>query len=140
MAIFKKGDIMEKVIKNMNFKPILENIVYKRLAEPAPSSTINMRVWDEMKVERLRQDAVKVYFKRNVKPQPDSLFSLEAEMSVEVIVNGQEFDDLADAVAYFKNSQVARVLASTVGTVVAELTLHSQIGPMMTAPVAQFPQ
>lgn len=140
MAIFKKGDIMEKVIKNMNFKPILENISYKRLAEPAPSSTINMRVWDEMKVERLRQDAVKVYFKRNVKPQPDSLFSLEAEMSVEVIVNGQEFDDLADAVAYFKNSQVARVLASTVGTVVAELTLHSQIGPMMTAPVAQFPQ
>ena len=140
MAIFKKGDIMEKEIKNMNFKPILENIVYKRLAEPAPSSTINMRVWDEMKVERLRQDAVKVYFKRNVKPQPDSLFSLEAEMSVEVIVNGQEFDDLADAVAYFKNSQVARVLASTVGTVVAELTLHSQIGPMMTAPVAQFPQ
>ena len=131
---------MEKVIKNMNFKPIIENIVYKRLAEPAPSSTINMRVWDEMKVERLRQDAVKVYFKRNVKPQPDSLFSLEAEMSVEVIVNGQEFDDLADAVAYFKNSQVARVLASTVGTVVAELTLHSQIGPMMTAPVAQFPQ
>lgn len=131
---------MEKVIKNMNFKPILENIVYKRLAEPAPSSTINMRVWDEMKVERLRQDAVKVYFKRNVKPQPASLFSLEAEMSVEVIVNGQEFDDLADAVAYFKNSQVARVLASTVGTVVAELTLHSQIGPMMTAPVAQFPQ
>lgn len=131
---------MEKVIKNMNFKPILENIVYKRLAEPAPSSTINMRVWDEMKVERLRQDAVKVYFKRNVKPQPDSLFSLEAEMSVEVIVNGQEFDDLADAVAYFKNSQVARVLASTVGTVVAELTLHSQIGSMMTAPVAQFPQ
>lgn len=131
---------MEKVIKNMNFKPILENISYKRLAEPAPSSTINMRVWDEMKVERLRQDAVKVYFKRNVKPQPDSLFSLEAEMSVEVIVNGQEFDDLADAVAYFKNSQVARVLASTVGTVVAELTLHSQIGPMMTAPVAQFPQ
>lgn len=131
---------MEKVIKNMNFKPILENIVYKRLAEPAPSSTINMRVWDEMKVERLRQDAVKVCFKRNVKPQPDSLFSLEAEMSVEVIVNGQEFDDLADAVAYFKNSQVARVLASTVGTVVAELTLHSQIGPMMTAPVAQFPQ
>ena len=131
---------MEKVIKNMNFKPILENIVYKRLAEPAPSSTINMRVWDEMKVERLRQDAVKVYFKRNVKPQPDSLFSLETEMSVEVIVNGQEFDDLADAVAYFKNSQVARVLASTVGTVVAELTLHSQIGPMMTAPVAQFPQ
>ena len=131
---------MEKVIKNMNFKPIVENIVYKRLAEPAPSSTISMRVWDEMKVERLRQDAVKVYFKRNVKPQPDSLFSLEAEMSVEVIVNGQEFDDLADAVAYFKNSQVARVLASTVGTVVAELTLHSQIGPMMTAPVAQFPQ
>ena len=131
---------MEKVIKNMNFKPILEKIDYKRLAEPTPSSTINMRVWDEMKIDRLRQDAVKVYFKRNVKPQPDSLFSLEVEMSVEVIVDGPEYDDLADAVAYFKNSQIARVLASTVGTVVAELTLHSQIGPMMTAPVAQFAQ
>ncbi len=131
---------MEKVIKNMNFKPIMEGINYQRLAEPTPSSTINMRVWDEMRVERLRHDAVKVYFKRNVKPEPASLFSFDVEMSVEVIVDGKEFDDLADAVAYFRNSQVARVLASTVGTVVAEITMHSQIGPMMTAPVAQFPQ
>lgn len=131
---------MEKVIKNMNFKPIMESINYQRLAEPTPSSTINMRVWDEMRVERLRHDAVKVYFKRNVKPEPASLFSFDVEMSVEVIVDGKEFDDLADAVAYFRNSQVARVLASTVGTVVAEITMHSQIGPMMTAPVAQFPQ
>ena len=131
---------MEKVIKNMNFKPIMAGINYQRLAEPTPSSTINMRVWDEMRVERLRHDAVKVYFKRNVKPEPASLFSFDVEMSVEVIVDGKEFDDLADAVAYFRNSQVARVLASTVGTVVAEITMHSQIGPMMTAPVAQFPQ
>lgn len=78
---------MEKVIKNMNFKPIMEVINYQRLAELTPSSTINMRVWDEMRVERLRHDAVKVYFKRNVKPEPASLFSFDVEMSVEVIVD-----------------------------------------------------
>ena len=37
---------MANIIRNMNFKPILEKINYERLGEPAPSSTVNMRVWD----------------------------------------------------------------------------------------------
>ncbi len=129
---------MEKVIKNMNFKPILEKIEYSRHSEPTANSTVNMKVWDEMKVERLRQDAVKVFFKRNVKPNPATLFAFEVEMSMEVLVDGKEFDDLADAVAYFANSQVSRVLATTIATLVANITTHSQIGPMITAPVVQF--
>ena len=131
---------MANVIRNMNFKPIIEKLDYQRLAEPQPSATINMRVWDEMKVERLRSDAVKVFLTRFVQPEPDCIFKIELTMSVEVIINTAEYEDLADDVEYFKNSAVARVLASNVSTVLSALTLHSQIGPMITAPVVQFPQ
>lgn len=131
---------MANVIRNMNFKPIIEKIDYTRLAEPQPSATINMRVWDEMKIERLRSDAVKVFLTRFVKPEPDCIFGIELTMSIEVIINTAEYEDLADDVEYFKNSAVARVLASNVSTVISALTIHSQIGPMITAPVVQFPQ
>ena len=131
---------MANVIRNMNFKPIIEKIDYKRLAEPQPSATINMRVWDEMKIERLRSDAVKVFLTRFVKPEPDCIFGIELTMSIEVIINTAEYEDLADDVEYFKNSAVARVLASNLSTVISALTIHSQIGPMITAPVVQFPQ
>ena len=131
---------MANVIRNMNFKPIIEKIDYKRLAEPQPSATINMRVWDEMKIERLRSDAVKVFLTRFVKPEPDCIFGIELTMSIEVIINTAEYEDLADDVEYFKNSAVARVLASNISTVISTLTIHSQIGPMITAPVVQFPQ
>ena len=131
---------MANVIRNMNFKPIIEKIDYTRLAEPQPSATINMRVWDEMKIERLRSDAVKVFLTRFVKSEPDCIFGIELTMSIEVIINTAEYEDLADDVEYFKNSAVARVLASNLSTVISTLTIHSQIGPMITAPVVQFPQ
>ena len=131
---------MANVIRNMNFKPTIEKIDYTRLAEPQPSATINMRVWDEMKIERLRSDAVKVFLTRFVKPEPDCIFGIELTMSIEVIINTAEYEDLADDVEYFKNSAVARVLASNLSTVISALTIHSQIGPMITAPVVQFPQ
>ena len=131
---------MANVIRNMNFKPIIEKIDYTRLAEPQPSATINMRVWDEMKIERLRSDAVKVFLTRFVKPEPDCIFGIELTMSIEVIINTAEYENLADDVEYFKNSAVARVLASNLSTVISALTIHSQIGPMITAPVVQFPQ
>lgn len=131
---------MANVIRNMNFKPIIEKIEYERLAEPQPSTTVNMRVWDEMKVERLRSDAVKVLLTRNVKPEPGCIFSIVTTMGVEVIINTSEYDKLEDPVEYFKTSPVARVLASNIASVLAGLTVHSQIGPMITAPVVQFPQ
>ncbi len=135
-----KGEIMEKVIRNMNFKPLLEEVEYEKLDPPTNNSTINMRVWDEIKVERLRSDAVKVLLKRNVKPEPKCILKLEVTMGLEVIVDANEYDKLDDAEEYFKNSQVLRVLASTVAVVISNITLHSPIGPMITAPVAQLPQ
>lgn len=131
---------MEKVIRNMNFKPLLEKVEYEKLDPPANNSTINMRVWDEVKVERLRSDAVKVVLQRNIKPEPKCILSLEVAIGVEVIINPDEFDKLDDAEDYFKNSQVTRVLASTAAVVVSNITLHSPIGAMITAPVAQLPQ
>lgn len=131
---------MANVIRNMNFKPILEKVDYQRLSEPQPSATINMRVWDEMKVERLRSDAVKVILTRNVNPEPGCIFSIVVSMGVEVIINTTEYETVDDPVEYFKTSPVARVLASNIACVLSELTIHSQIGPMITAPVVQFPQ
>ena len=131
---------MANAIRNMNFKPILEKVDYQRLGEPQPSSTINMRVWDEMKVERLRSDAVKVFLTRFVKPEPDCIFSIEVTIGVEIIINTTEYENIEDPVEFFKNSPVARVLASHVSCVLSELTVQSQIGPMVTAPVVQFPQ
>lgn len=131
---------MANVIRNMNFKPIIEEVNYTRLGEPQPSATVNMRVWDELKVERLRSDAVKVILKRFVKPEPDCIFSIEVALGVEVVINTSEYDNLEDSVEYFKTSPVTRVLASNISCILSALTLHSQIGPMITAPVTQFPQ
>lgn len=131
---------MANVIRNMNFKPIIEKVDYQRLAEPDANATINMRVWDELKVERLRPDAVKVILQRNVKPEPQCIFGIEVALGVEVVINTTEYENLDDPVAYFKDSAVARVLASTVALIMSELTQHSQIGPMITAPVVQLPQ
>ena len=99
-----------------------------------------MRVWDDLTVERLRSDAVKVTVQRNVKPEPECIFSIGVAQSVEVIINTAEYDGLDDSEEYFKQSPVARVLASNIATILSELTLHSQLGPMITAPVCQFPQ
>lgn len=131
---------MANVIRNMNFKPIIEKIDYNREGEPKPNDKINMRVWDEMKVERLRADAVKVVLQRNVEPEPKTIFSIKVAIGIEVLINTEEFDKLDDSVEFFKNSQISRVLASTVSCVISELTLHSPIGAMITAPIVQFPQ
>ena len=131
---------MANVIRNMNFKPIIEKIEYVREREPQPNDKINMRVWDEMKVERLRSDAVKVILQRNIEPEPKTIFSVKVALGIECLINTEEFDKLDDAVEYFKNSQISRVLASTVSSIISSLTLHSQIGAMVTAPVVQVPQ
>lgn len=131
---------MANVIRNMNFKPILEKISYERLSEPQPNANVNVQVWDEMEVKRLRSDAVKVELQRNIKPDPSCLFTIEARISVEVIVNTSEYDALEDEVEFFKTSPVARVLVNNLATIIANITMHSQLGPIITAPMCQFPK
>ena len=131
---------MANVIRNMNFKPILESISYNRLSEPEANANVNVQVWDEMEVTRLRSDAVKVTLQRNIKPSPSCLFEVVAKIGVEVIVNTAEYDALEDDVEFFKTSPIARVLVNNLVTVLANLTTHSQLGPIITAPMCQFPQ
>lgn len=131
---------MANVIRNMNFKPILEKVEYKRSGEPEQGATINMRVWDELKVERLRADAVKVILTRNVKPEPECIFGIEVALGVDVIINTAEYENVNDPEEFFKTTAVVRVLASNIACILSELTMHSQIGPMITSPVCQFPQ
>ena len=131
---------MEQVIKNMNFKPILEKVEYLRLNPPANNSTINMRIWDEIKVERLRSDAVKVILTRNIKPEPENLFSILVSMGLEVLVNTSAYEALDDAEEYFKNTQVMQVLATHVATVIANISMHGPIGPIVTTPVPTMPK
>ncbi|MBQ8792554.1 MAG: hypothetical protein IJZ62_02945 [Clostridia bacterium] len=131
---------MANAIRNMNFKPILEKISYERLSEPQPNANVNVQVWDEMDVKRLRSDAVKVTLQRNIKPDPSCLFTIEAKIGVEVIVNTSEYDAIEDEVEYFKSSPVARVLVNNLVTILANLTMHSQLGPIITAPMCQFPK
>lgn len=131
---------MANVIRNMNFKPIVEKLEYKRLDDPQAGASINMRVWDEMNVERLRPDAVKVVLQRNVEPEPACIFQIAMAMSVEVLVNTAEYESLEDPVAFFKESAITRVLSSHIASTLSVVTTHSQIGPMITAPIAQFPQ
>ena len=130
---------MANVIRNMNFKPILEKIDYQRLSEPQPNANVNVQVWDEMEVTRLRSDAVKVTLQRNIKPDPSCLFSIEAKIGVEVVVNTADYDALEDEVEFFKTSPVARLLVNNLVTILAESTMHSQLGPVITAPMCQFP-
>lgn len=131
---------MENVIKNMNFKPMLEDVEYERLAPPSNNTTINMRTWDEIKVERLRSDAVKVYLERNIKPEPENLFKLAVRFSIEVVINPTAYDALDDAEAFFKTSPVMQVLCAHVASVVSQITMHSPIGPMITAPMPMMPK
>lgn len=131
---------MANVIRNMNFKPIVEKLEYKRLEEPKAGASINMKVWDEMKVERLRPDAVKVIVQRNVEPEPECIFSIKLALGVEVLINTAEYDELQDPVGFFRESAVSRVLASHIASIMSVITTHSQIGPMITAPIVQFPQ
>ena len=131
---------MEQIIKNMNFKPILEKVEYNRLNLPANNSTVNMRTWDELKVERLRSDAVKVVVTRFIKPEPESLLSIEVKMGLEVLVNTAAYDALNDAEEYFKTTQVMQVLLTHIATIIANITMHGPIGPMVTAPVPMFPK
>ena len=131
---------MDQIIKNMNFKPILEKVEYKRLNLPTNNSTVNMRTWDEIKVERLRSDAVKVVVTRFIKPEPESLLSVEVKMGLEVLVNTSAYDALNDAEEYFKTTQVMQVLLTHIATIIANITMHGPIGPMVTAPVPMFPK
>lgn len=125
------------VIKNMNVKPLLERAEFERLATPDKGATVNLRIGDDVYVTELNNEVVKVSVARTVASNPECIFKIFVEMSAEVLVNREEYDKLSDPKDFFKKSPVARMLTAQIATVIANLTVNSAIGPMITVPMLQ---
>lgn len=128
---------MEQIIKNMNAKPMLERVEYEKLDPPAKGAMVNFRVGDDIKVEEVKDDVVKVTVARTIASDPECIFKAYVEMSIEIQVDKKAYDELKDKNDYFKKSPVSRLLVSQIVTVVANLTANSAIGPMITVPMMQ---
>ena len=128
---------MAQIIKNMNAKPMLERAEYEKLDPQEKGAMVNFRVGDEIKVEEVKDDIVKVTVARTIASDPECIFKAYVEMSVEIQVDKKAYDELKDKNDYFKKSPVSRLLVSQIVTVVANLTSNSAIGPMITVPMMQ---
>ena len=128
---------MEQVIKNMNVRPLLERAEFEKLEAPEKGAMVNLRVGDEVRVEEVSKDVVRVYVARTVASNPECIFKIYVEMSAEVQVDEKAYQDLADKDDFFKKSPVARMLTAQIATVIANLTANSAIGPMITVPMVQ---
>ena len=128
---------MEKIIKNMNIKPMLERAEYERVEPPKNGESINIQITDEVTVKVMSEEIVKVTVARSAVSNPERLFKLYVEMSADVLVDKKAYDELAKPEDYFKKSPICRALISQIAALIANLTLNSPIGPMITAPMVQ---
>ena len=128
---------MDKIIKNMNVKPMLERAEFERLGMPENGENVNIRVGDSISLEEVRSDVIKVSVARSVVPNPEFIFKIYVEMSAEILVDRKAYDDLANKEDYFKKSPVARALTSHIATLIADMTTNSAIGPVITVPIFQ---
>ena len=128
---------MDKIIKNMNVKPMLERAEFERLRMPENGENVNIRVGDSISLEEVRSDVIKINIARSVVPNPEFIFKIYVEMSAEILVDRKAYDDLANKEDYFKKSPVARALTSHIATLIADMTTNSAIGPVITVPIFQ---
>ena len=128
---------MDKIIKTMNVKPMLERAEFERLKTPENGENVNIRVGDTITIENVKEDVIKVNVARSVVSNPEYIFKIYVEMSAEVLVDKKAYEDLADKEDFFKKSPIARILTSQIATLIANLTTNSAIGPMITVPMFQ---
>lgn len=128
---------MDKIIKNMNVKPMLERAEFEKLGMPENGENVNIRVGDSISLEEVRPDVIKVNVARSVVPNPEFIFKIYVEMSAEILVDRKAYDELANKEDYFKKSPVARALTSHIATLIADMTTSSAIGPVITVPIFQ---
>ncbi len=128
---------MEKVIKNMNVKPLLERAEYEKLDAPQKGATVNLRVGDSITVVNATEEIVKVSVGRTVASSPETIFKIYVEMSAEVHVDKVEYAKIINKDEFFKTNPIVRMLVSQIATVIANLTTNSAIGPMITVPMFQ---
>ena len=128
---------MEKVIKNMNIKPMLDRAEYERVEPPKNGESVNIQITDEVTVKLVSDEVARVSVARSAVSNPERLFKLYVEMSADVLVDKKAFSDLANPADYFKNTPICRALVSQIAALIANLTTNSPIGPMITAPMVQ---
>ncbi len=128
---------MEKVIKNMNIKPLLDRAEFERLDAPKEGTMVNIRVGDEVTVKLLNDNVARVSVARSVVPEPECLFKIYVEMSADVAIDKKYYDELANPSDYFKNTPICRALVLQIVTLIANMTTNSAIGPMVTVPTVQ---
>ena len=128
---------MDNIIKNMNVKPMLDRAEFERLETPKNGENVNIRVGDTLTIEEIKNDVMKVSIARSVVSNPEFIFKIYVEMSAEILVDRQEYNNLADPEDYFKKSPISRILTSHIATLISNMTANSAIGPMITVPVFQ---
>ena len=128
---------MDKIIKNMNIKPLLTRAEFERLDAPKEGTMVNIRVGDEVEVKLINDNTARVSVARSVVADPECLFKIFVEMSADVAIEKKYFDELANPADYFKNTPICRALILHIATLIANMTTNSAIGPMVTVPTVQ---
>ncbi len=128
---------MDKIIKNMNFKPLLDRAEFERLDPPKEGSMVNIRVGDEIEVKLLNDNIARVTIARSVVPEPECIFKIFVQMSADVAIEKKYFDELAKPTDYFKTSPICKALVLHISTLIANMTNNSAIGPLVTVPTLQ---
>ncbi len=128
---------IETVIKPHLVKPMLENIVFSKLQMPQPNAMINIKPEDVIEVKKVAEDVVKVTMQRTLAVSPANLMNLSVAMSIEIPVDGIEFNKLPDPKEYIKNSQPVRILISYISNIITTLTINTILGPIVTPPNIQ---
>ena len=128
---------MEKIIKDMNIKPMLERAEYERVEPPKNGESINIQITDEVTVKLVGEDVARVTVARSAVSNPERLFKLYVEMNCDVLIDKKYYDELKNPVEYFKKTPIVRALIAQIAALISNLTMASPIGPMITAPVVQ---
>ena len=126
---------MEKVIRPHLIKPILDRVSYERLSNPQNGVTVNIRPEDDLDIRKVSEELVNVTMERRVIVSPESIMKLSVRMMIEIPIDSIEFGKLEDPKAYIMASQPVRVLIGYVSNMVSNLTVNSNIGPIVTPPV-----
>ena len=127
----------EKIIKPHLVKPLLEQVVYKKMQLPAPNAMINIKPEDSIDVRKVSEEVVKVTLTRRLAINPANLLELAVTMSVDIPVDSIEFGKLPDPKGFIKNSQPVRILTAYISSLITTLTTNTILGPIVTPPNIQ---
>ena len=128
---------IENVIKPHLVKPMLEKIVFDKIQLPQANAMINIKPEDVLEIKKVAEDVVKVTMERKLVVSPANLMKLSVIMSIDIPVDGIEFNKLPDPKEYIRNSQPVRILISYISNIITTLTINTILGPIVTPPNIQ---